>query len=655
VAQNRTTQKGPQLLEGPVGGVNTRAASTKLPPGNFLVLRNCELVEDVGIVSVRRGTKQLTTSSLGTGAIFGGIRWYYGATPTAETLFVWLTTLYRLVGAATSPTSIGSVGGSAGERIFIPFVGPGGNEYVMIGTDVSAARRYEPLAPAVRTAGFPAPSAAPTAATGAAGVLTGAYLYKYSNVFDSVTEHESSVYSIPSNQVNPVAQQVGLTGVTVGPTGTTSRRIYRTKAIVTANPLYYFVGTIGDNVTTTFTDNVADASLSAVQAPTDNGIPPLAKHWAMMKGRMYALSIVGGVTRRGRLMFSAVASTERNPDGTVSVHGKGPEIFPSTYFIDIGDVNGVGTGLMVMGDTLVIFLGNEIHLLRDNGASDMNVWKAEGNVGCIAAGSIVDMGKLGIFFLGRDNTSPCLYRFLGQKAYPISESIEPTLRANLVGLTSAYTVKPHATKYRGQYMLSYARDATPNYEIAKYDVGLGRWSFDRGPKAASWIPFQGSEDGGQLLFGHAVDGWLVTWDVDGGDFDATAPTNPLDMLLEVEFGWDSMGRPNQRKQLKWVYVMAEVQAGATLTLERLRDFNTSGSTVGSNAQAMTATISGTQVFGFRIAAEKEGGSVAEGAFYHKFKLSVAIPYTASSDPFKPVKIHDISVYEEERTPGQHVP
>lgn len=650
MGQSSTSLKGPFPLLGPIAGVNTRLASSKLPPGAYVVLRNCELVEDVGILSVRRGTKQLTTASLGVGPIHSGIRWQYGATPTAETLFVWLTTLYRLVGAATSPTSLGSVGGIAGERAFIPFVGPGGNEYVMIGSDVAAARRHEPVAPALRAAGFPAPITAPTAATGAAGVLTGAYFYKVSFVYDSVTEHESSVYSVASNQVNPVSQQVGLTSVPLGGTGVTSRRIYRTKASVTSNPLYYFVGTIADNTTTVFTDNVADAALSAVQAPTDNGIPPQAKYWAMMKGRMYALNIASPIVRRGRLQFSAISTTERNPDGTVSVHGRGPEIWPSPYYIDIGDVNGVGNGLMVMGDTLVIFMGNEIHLLRDNGASDMNVWKAEGNVGCIAGGSVVDMGKLGIFFLGRASTSPQVYRFLGQKAYPVSDEVEPTLKANLVGLSSAYTVKPHAVRYRNQYMLAYARDATPNYEIAKYDADSGRWSFDRGPKPAGWIPFQGNEDTGQLLFGHAVDGWLVTWDSGGGDFDSTATTNPLDMLMEAEFGWNGMERPHQRKQLRWIYVMAEIAAGATLTLERIRDFNTSGSTVGGVTLMTTATVGGTQIFGYRITGEKEGGSVAEQACYWKFKLSVAIPYALTADPLVPVKIHDIVVYYEEFPP-----
>jgi len=645
VGQSSTTLKGPFPLPGPIEGVNTKLASSKLPPGAFVVLRNCELAEDVGILSVRRGTKQFTTSSLGTGPIYGGIRWQYGTTPTVETLFVWGSTLYRLVGGATSPTSIGSVGTSNVEWSFIPFVGPAGNEYVLV-AGINAVWRYDPAGPSIRAAGFPAPVAAPTAATNGAGVLTGSYKYTVTFIYDNVGAHQSS-WGPASNTVVAAANALRLTSVPTGGTGCTARSIFRTKA---GGGLYYSVGSINDNVTTTFDDNNADTALSANQAPTDNGFPPLGVHWAMMKSRIYALDAVRGVRRRGELRFSAISSTERNPDGTTSVHGAGPEIWPSIYFIPIGDINGVGSGLAVMGDTLDIFMANEIHLLRDSGASDMSVWKAEGNVGCIAARSIVDMGRLGIFFLGRANTSPQVYRFLGQKAYPVSDQIEPTLRANLVGLPASYTVKPHATRYRSQYMIAYARDATPNYEIAKYDTDGGRWSFDRGPKPAGWIPFAGPEDTGQLMFGHAVDGWLVTWDIQGGDFDSTASTNPLDMLMEAEFGWNGLEKPHQRKQLRWIYVMAEVAAGATLTLERIRDFNTSGSTVGGVTLMTTATIGGTQVFGYRVTGEKEGGSVAEVAYYWKFKLSVAIPYTATADPLVPVKIHDIVLYYEEMTP-----
>lgn len=72
---------------------------------------------------------------------------------------------------------------------------------------------------------------------------------------------------------NAAAQgQVNLTNIPLGPsTGgftTTARKIYRTQA---NGLLRFLVGTINDNVTTTFTDNVADVSLG-VQAPITSSI-----------------------------------------------------------------------------------------------------------------------------------------------------------------------------------------------------------------------------------------------------------------------------------------------------------------------------------------------------------------------------------------------
>lgn len=63
-----------------------------------------------------------------------------------------------------------------------------------------------------------------------------------------------------------VVEQVNLSGLGTGPTGTISREIYRTA--VGASQLK-FVTTIADNTTTTFTDSVPDASLGG-NAPTSD-------------------------------------------------------------------------------------------------------------------------------------------------------------------------------------------------------------------------------------------------------------------------------------------------------------------------------------------------------------------------------------------------
>jgi hypothetical protein len=63
----------------------------------------------------------------------------------------------------------------------------------------------------------------------------------------------------------PVGSIVNLTAVPLGPVGTTSRKIYRTVSGNTGQ--FLLVGTIPDNTTTNFADNVADASLGAPAPP----------------------------------------------------------------------------------------------------------------------------------------------------------------------------------------------------------------------------------------------------------------------------------------------------------------------------------------------------------------------------------------------------
>lgn len=106
--------------------------------------------------------------------------------------------------------------------------------------------------------GIQAPAAPPTAAVGAAGVLTGAYYYSVTFV---TALGETAPWAGTATVVNPSAQQVNLTNIPVGPAGTTARRIYRTPATPVDPKDYRFLAEISDNTTTTYTDNIADGSL----------------------------------------------------------------------------------------------------------------------------------------------------------------------------------------------------------------------------------------------------------------------------------------------------------------------------------------------------------------------------------------------------------
>jgi hypothetical protein len=115
---------------------------------------------------------------------------------------------------------------------------------------------------AVLQGGITAPAALTTAAPGAGGSCdTGTHLWRYSYLQNGIESTLSPVGTVQSCITGTTGTEA-LTGVTIGPTGTTSRRIYRSKANATGP--FYLAGTIADNVTTTFSDSVADASLTTI-------------------------------------------------------------------------------------------------------------------------------------------------------------------------------------------------------------------------------------------------------------------------------------------------------------------------------------------------------------------------------------------------------
>lgn len=117
---------------------------------------------------------------------------------------------------------------------------------------------------------------APTVTNGAAGTnLLTAGIYRWKVTFVTAEgETEAGTASSPLT-VDPAAElppalSAVPTDATAGVT-VTARKIYRT---VAGGSVYKLSGTIADNSTTTYTDNVADASLGAA-APTTNSAVPM--------------------------------------------------------------------------------------------------------------------------------------------------------------------------------------------------------------------------------------------------------------------------------------------------------------------------------------------------------------------------------------------
>lgn len=148
----------------------------------------------------------------------------------------------------------------------LTFEGVGGT-FIPTGTEVG----YDPgggldeiffMTTADGTVPNPGDPTAPTAAINAtAGNLSGTYEY----MVTFVTAGGETLPSPVSNPVSPVNQQVDLTAIPIGGTGTTKRRIYRDR-----NGLgnWRMIAEIANNTATTYTDNITSAAHDAgAQAP----------------------------------------------------------------------------------------------------------------------------------------------------------------------------------------------------------------------------------------------------------------------------------------------------------------------------------------------------------------------------------------------------
>lgn len=102
------------------------------------------------------------------------------------------------------------------------------------------------------------PGSAPTLAV-ATGAGLGIGVYKYEVTFTSPDGE-----TLPSTSATVTTttgnQQVNVTAIPTGPTGTTGRKIYRTAV---GGLSFLLCNTIADNTTTSFTDTLADGSLGA--------------------------------------------------------------------------------------------------------------------------------------------------------------------------------------------------------------------------------------------------------------------------------------------------------------------------------------------------------------------------------------------------------
>ena len=137
-----------------------------------------------------------------------------------------------------------------------------------------------------------APTAAPgdaLAGTGAGNVDNGLHTYKFTYVAGDGESDGSPISDGVTVADKTVNGKVAVSAIAVGPAGTVSRKLYRTVAGGAGD--HKLVATISGNVTTTYEDNVADASLGAALAVA------AAQDWVPFDAVSLTYLVLAGVGR----------------------------------------------------------------------------------------------------------------------------------------------------------------------------------------------------------------------------------------------------------------------------------------------------------------------------------------------------------------------
>lgn len=255
------------------GGLNTKFEKTIIGDNESPDCLN--VIFNNGACGTREGTTKLNTAAIG--SFVGDGLYTRHSNAGAQTMIAFAGgSAWTLAGTTFSTIPSAQSVFTAGIRVAAAeyqnhiFVGNGGViPYKYNGTDWTRHGVY----PATTTM---------TVATSSAGVLTGDYVYGMTMVNSQSVESDISPLTATHTAA---ATRVLLSAIPTAAQshGISTRKLYRTAAGGSTRKL---LTTITDNTTTTYEDNIADASLGA-NAPTDNGVPPKYSVIAYHRDRLF--------------------------------------------------------------------------------------------------------------------------------------------------------------------------------------------------------------------------------------------------------------------------------------------------------------------------------------------------------------------------------
>ena len=357
--------------------------------------------------------------------------------------------------------------------------------------------------------------------------------YQYKVQFtDGTTTWYSEAVSNPLLTGSTV-RDIRLEDIPLGPSGTTSRTLYRTEGQASRASLstadFKVLATLSDNVTVAYNDSIADASLGATWSTTGKTTltPPIVKYITIHKERLFG----GNAPNLNSYIYWSYAFK--------------PDIFdPLDYdFVRIDDGDPI-TFIIPITGKLAIGKTNSITNFETQ-SSDDTKWQfyTFSFIGCPAPFSAA-ISPIGIIYLGWNG----IYVYNGESSQLISDVVTDVIRDVL----SSNFENASGVYFNNEYRLAYTSEslgASDNDSVLVLDTVRNSYVIDD-EDVNAWTIFNSGNDFGTLYSGSSgTDGKVLSHnpalstivlryksDLDAGTKDSILIAG-TDNEPEISLGW----------------------------------------------------------------------------------------------------------------------
>jgi hypothetical protein len=473
----------------PLPGMNNLREDLDLKDKWVSLAQNCRFEPQLGAVDKRDPVTYYNSSSTGAGPVVGVHR-FYTSTGTIKFVKVHGTTAYVGDDAAGTWTAIRTSLTQGKRAVFETY-----KDLLYVSNGFDDIFVYDGSADNVTWE-----MGSCKAVLGSGAGLLDQDTYSYRITFDS----DAVVNGATSNTVtcDVTDQQIELSNIPLGPTGTTNRKIYRTNG---GGSSYFLIDELLDNTTTVYTDNIADSDTTVLTTGTRGDAYPTVTDdmpkGTILKIHRERLFVTGDPNSPSKIYYSAVFFPHYIQQTT------------NQDFLEISPEDGDEImGIPIQLGVMVCIKKNTIrklHVTAANSGANPETWYADDPLSYIGSPCqySITQTPYGIVFLGWDHW----YLFDGGTLKEViqefdTKQILPSTYQDVVGfyhkgvMHAAYSDLTIAAQFHNRIM---------RYNFRREKLGIDLWTSTTLSGANCFASKSGDDETGELYYGDSQNGYVV--------------------------------------------------------------------------------------------------------------------------------------------------